>query len=372
MRIQLYTMTHKHFNLPTTESMYQPLQVGRAGKEDLGYLCDNTGDNISELNYCFSELTGVYWIWKNVQDVEYVGVCHYRRYLIQEQNQLYTEAQILQVLQKYDIITSKRLQYDRSYYEEYASAHNAADLRMAGQVLREKYPEDYPVFERLVHGKESYFGNICVAAKPLFDQYAAWLFDILLEVKNRICIDDYDAYHKRVFGFISEFLLLVWVEARGLKAYEGMVGMTEEKHETAVMKARLAEYLSAKDVYGAKNYFMDCVKQRPDVLLEASDITGELRLSMQAITTCEHELTQGMEPVCNRITDWEELMTYFRTLNSIAEQFVKDRNVHLQPEQHQWLMDTPISEMALRIAVMVMCKEKNRIEEVVAAVKAAV
>ena len=30
--------------------MYQPLQVGREEKEDLGYLCDNTGDNISAEN----------------------------------------------------------------------------------------------------------------------------------------------------------------------------------------------------------------------------------------------------------------------------------------------------------------------------------
>lgn len=44
--------------------MYQPLQVGREEKEDLGYLCDNTGDNISAENCYYSELTGLYWIWK--------------------------------------------------------------------------------------------------------------------------------------------------------------------------------------------------------------------------------------------------------------------------------------------------------------------
>ena len=62
MSIRIYTLTHKNFEIPK-DPMYVPLQVGRATKDDLGYLCDNTGDNISEKNCYYSELTGIYWIW---------------------------------------------------------------------------------------------------------------------------------------------------------------------------------------------------------------------------------------------------------------------------------------------------------------------
>ncbi len=42
---------------------------------------DNTGDNISEKKYKYSELTVQYWAWKN-QEADYYGLCHYRRYFI--------------------------------------------------------------------------------------------------------------------------------------------------------------------------------------------------------------------------------------------------------------------------------------------------
>lgn len=54
-----------------------------------------------------------------------------------------------------------------------------------------------------------------------------------------------------------------------------MVGMTGEKAETREMKEKLAGYFRRKDVAGAKTYFMERLKKRPDVLMEASDITGE-------------------------------------------------------------------------------------------------
>ena len=61
------------------DDIYFPIHVGREGKADLGYIGDNTGDNISAKNANYCELTGLYWAWKNLK-CDYIGLCHYRRY----------------------------------------------------------------------------------------------------------------------------------------------------------------------------------------------------------------------------------------------------------------------------------------------------
>lgn len=93
---------------PLSDKLYVPLHVGRACGEDFGYQGDDTGEQISALNCYYSELTGFYWIWKNCHDVDYVGTCHYRRYLINEKEQIYTEAEYRELLKKYDLVTTKR------------------------------------------------------------------------------------------------------------------------------------------------------------------------------------------------------------------------------------------------------------------------
>ena len=42
-------------------------------------LHDDEGENISDKNPMYCELTAQYWAWKNL-DADYYGFCHYRRY----------------------------------------------------------------------------------------------------------------------------------------------------------------------------------------------------------------------------------------------------------------------------------------------------
>ena len=108
MSIKIFTITHKGFT-PPVDSMYVPLHVGRINGENLGFLGDDTGDSISQLNPYFCELTGMYWIWKNFTETDYVGICHYRRYLINENGVVFTENELNKLFEKYDIITTKLL-----------------------------------------------------------------------------------------------------------------------------------------------------------------------------------------------------------------------------------------------------------------------
>ena len=77
--IKIIVATHKNYWMPE-DNMYIPVHVGAEGKDlDLGYIKDNTGDNISKKNKNYCELTGLYWAWENI-DAEYIGLAHYRRH----------------------------------------------------------------------------------------------------------------------------------------------------------------------------------------------------------------------------------------------------------------------------------------------------
>lgn len=346
MSVTIFTMTHKKFPTPG-DPVYVPLQVGRAGKEDLGYIGDDTGVSISEKNCYYGELTGVYWVWKNIKTTDYVGICHYRRYFCTEEGRILTEREYEEILSNYDIITSKLLKLNFTYYEGYAGDYNIHDLNVVGEVIREDYPAYYETFDKLVHGKGTYFGNMMVCKKEIYDAYCEWLFGIFEKAEAKIDASGYDDYHKRVYGFISEFLLYVWTQVQGLNVYECKVGMTDEKRETAEIKERLAEYFAAKDIAGAKEYMLACLEKRPDVLMEASDITGELKLSMQVIAVCELEKQAYGSSTIDRIQDFRALMAHFQKLNDVIRAW-KERETKMSPSEVEfYLKNESITDIAL-------------------------
>jgi len=347
MKLRIYAMTHKKFDVPQ-DPMYQPLHVGHANAEDLGYPGDDVGENISHLNCYYSELTGHYWLWKNCKDVEYIGTCHYRRYLINEQEKVLTEQEYENLLKDYDLVSTKRVILNHSYHYGFSANHNIEALDTTGEVIRDLYPEYYDAFMTLVHQNETYFGNMLVTSKDLFDKYCTWLFTIFEEVTNRMDLDtDEDAYHKRVLGFISEFLLLVWVRVNGLRVYECKVGMLGEKAETRELKERLAEYFRQKDIEGAKNYFMKRKTERPDVMMEASDVTGELRICMQIIATAGKEQALYGYSILDRVNEYRNLIEIFNRLNAIVYRCHKGESAEIDT---QYLEEMQISQVALEVA----------------------
>lgn len=365
MSIKVFALTHKKFNEPQ-DSTYEPLHVGRANAKDLGYIGDNTGENISNLNCYYSELTGVYWIWKNYHKADYVGVCHYRRYLLNEEEKVFTAGELEGILQNYDIITSKRLDLNFSYYYGFGENHNIEDLIATGKVIQEKYPEYYETYNRLVHSSHTYFGNIMICKKELFDQYCAWLFDIFFEVEKYVNFDSYDDYHKRVFGFISEFLLYVWTTYHKLNVYECKVGIIGEKCETNEIKQTLAIYLKNKDTEGAKAYFSKAFEKRPDVLMEASDINDELHLMLQAITTASLEQQLTGNSILDTVNDYEPLLSYFRQLNSVVNHF---RANEQNTQDSEYLKSTAISSTAIEIAAKLFCPDNANCQATIQAIK---
>ena len=354
MRTNMYVITHKKFEVPQAP-FFVPLQVGRALHDDLGYLGDDTGDQISAQNPFFSELTGLYWIWKNVKDVDIVGICHYRRYLVMklagQGERLLQKEDAEQILKTYDMITSERLTLASDYYSGFAVDHNLKDLQCCGQVIREKYPAYAAEFEKLIHEKHTYFGNICVAGKAVYDTYCSWLFDILFEVQRRTDMTGYDGYRKRLYGFLSEFLLYVYTRVNHMKIYECRVAIIGEKTETREVKEQLAEFFRKKDFAGAKKCFLRAYQIKPDILMEASDINGELRLCMQIISTCEFEQETG-STVLEKEQEYTRLISAFRLLNAAIEHY-RDKE---QTEEDRMIVGSA-TQAAREVAMRVLCSE---------------
>ncbi len=345
MTIKIYVCTHKRFT-PPDNAIYQPLQVGRALHEDLGYLSDNQGDNISDRNCYYSELTGHYFVWKNCHE-DIVGLCHYRRYLIDEKDELLTASQIEELLGEYDLITTKAIQLNYSYYEGFSANHKIAYLDATEEVISQYYPAYEETFHRLVHEKRTFFGNMMIMKKADYDAYMDWLFGILFRVEKRVSVEEEDSYHRRIFGFISEFLLYVWAIHHKISVYSCKVGMVGEKAEVRETKEGLRELFDEGDLEGAREYFLRARKLRPDLMMEASDITGELHLCMEAIAIAGLERRAGKTDLLTYGENYDEILHFLNLLNEYTIQEIQGR---LLEEGRLWLYDKRITEEARGVA----------------------
>ena len=232
--VKVYIATHKKANLPELKE-YVPIQVGAEGKEKLGYITDNTGENISNKNPNFCELTATYWIMKN-DNSDIVVLTHYRRYFFNNifsnsfKNIIHKE-KIIKILNNYDIIVPKKYKLGVTVEKQYSQIHNIEDLMKCGEIIKNKNPEYSEAFDKVLKKRKIYTYNMFISRKKVFDDYYKWLFDILFEAEKIIDISNYDNYNKRVYGFLSERLFNVWIEKNkdNLKIKEMPVYNSEEK-----------------------------------------------------------------------------------------------------------------------------------------------
>lgn len=320
MQIKIFTMTHKKFPEPE-DSIYVPLHVGRATSGDLGYLGDDTGDSISRWNNYYGELTGVYWVWKNEMQADVIGICHYRRFFLNEQRQLLNQQEYEKILKDYDIIVSNEVQADTNYLDYFGEAHNAKDLLTVGEVIEEKYPEYAPYFQSAMKGNTYYYGNLMVTSRELFNSYAEWLFDILFEVEQRIDVESYDLYNQRVFGFLSEQMVKIWAEKNHLRIYEGTVGITAEKAETVELKLAITQLVKMKQMDQARQMFYEYLKLRPDVRLELSDIRGEIPIIEQLLYIAQEEQQRDLSGLLQMSNDLNEWIAHYRKVLNCLSRF---------------------------------------------------
>lgn len=214
------------------DEIFMPIHVGAANskfRKDEWYR-DDSGENISEKNGSFCELTALYWLWKNV-DAEFYGLMHYRRFLnfnigdhgsysyidLEKAKNIHgwNLGRFEREIARFDILTSpywnvhpvgqpNNIMTNREFY---ARDHFVKDLDVIIDIIRDDNPEIYKSVIEHIYGTTCNFANLAIMNKDIFHRYCDWLFRILFEAEKRVDISDYDKYQKRIWGFIAERLL---------------------------------------------------------------------------------------------------------------------------------------------------------------------
>lgn len=206
---------------------------------------DDTGDNISEKNRFYNEVTSIYWAWKNrkaLDNPKYVGFMHYRRQFIFDDAKqiwylnnpwfapeseykiyclfdkdlptLFSENQIVKAVKEADVLIAKPAEYNISVFEQYANdkrEHVLSDLECVLRIIDEKYPEYSDSAKEYINSHKHYFWNMFVMKWDIFDDYCKLLFGIFFEMEKRIDISDRNIIRQRIYAYLAERITGIYI-----------------------------------------------------------------------------------------------------------------------------------------------------------------
>lgn len=236
MKTKILVAAHKKFPMPE-KAGYLPILVGAKKNYDLDipYQRDDEGKNISEKNPNYNELTAIYWAWKNLKDVDAIGLVHYRRFFFDKKP--YTLDNVIslekahQLLEKYDVLLpKKRNYYIETNYSHYIHAHHKEPLVETRKIIENFYPAYLKAFDEVMNKRKAHMFNMFIMKKDAFNLYCAFTFDVLEKLEDRIDISDYSVQEARVFGYISELLMDVWLYTTKESYKEVSWGQIGSKH----------------------------------------------------------------------------------------------------------------------------------------------
>ena len=230
--IKLFVSCHQPNQNVPPHPLLTPIQVGAALSETLfpNFIHDQTGDNISQKNKIYCELTAQYWAWKN-SSADYYGFFHYRRYLFPKETVKPSCIYIVkppptlrlldslgysyfhQIISEYDLIVPRKENMHVPVRQHYALApyHHKEDLDLVEKIIEERFPEFISAKNRYLSGTSCYFGNIFIMRSSLFQAYCNWLFSILEQFETQKDLSTYSMQEKRVAGYLGERLLGIFV-----------------------------------------------------------------------------------------------------------------------------------------------------------------
>ena len=215
----IYVVTHKEVPAPAQKG-YRLIQAGSFRGRLPDMIHDDQGENISRKNDFYCELTALYWIWKHVPD-KYVGICHYRRLFSNRWSRegLLSREDAARLLRRYDIVLPQIAVLRQSVWDEYCEKDGfQSDLIALREVLGQRDPDYLTDFDRYFDGNLTCFLNMMICRRKLYDDYCGWVFPILEKMEKKIDMSVREGNQRRIYGYLSERLLNVWVRHNHLRA----------------------------------------------------------------------------------------------------------------------------------------------------------
>ena len=220
-KVKLLVCYHKKDILFKNE-IFTPIHVGRSlakkrmGEDNPVYqwlnenmFGDDTGENISDQNSSYNEMTAVYWAWKNYDqlgDPDFVGLMHYRRHFAfkkavgESHYPIYTvddsyydtinfsEEKVQKLLEGADFAYHHG--FVGSVKRHFLEAHREKDLEVLLDILKRRSPEYYKNAKRFLRQDGGCFCNMFIFPKDIFFDYCNWIFPILEEFVETVKIGD--------------------------------------------------------------------------------------------------------------------------------------------------------------------------------------
>ncbi len=261
MSPKILLMTAHHKSSPSLEvfkKYFSPIHVGKKiSAINLNILSDDIGINISEKNKNYCELTACYWAQNKLDaEYEYIGLMHYRRIFTTRKFYLKTIKKLLgfflrkviscircndptlnfdcifiarkmatvenisrelndylqNSIDKFDIILPKKNHFSYLTLEkQFVLNHNTDDFLIFKKILEEKYNFLIASFEEIKYSHSFYTCNMYIMKREYYKEYHELLFNILFEMEKVIDFSNKNEYQQRLFGFISERFLNVYI-----------------------------------------------------------------------------------------------------------------------------------------------------------------
>ncbi|ELU5091550.1 DUF4422 domain-containing protein, partial [Campylobacter jejuni] len=263
------------------DDILTPIHLGRAlateaskdgniSKDDYKWMCENmigddTGDNISYLNRCLNELTGIYWAWKNYDKLgnpDYIGFMHYRRHFIFDNNftnslqlngdgysyiininKQYFEyigfEKYINLIKQYDVILPKLFNCNQVIEKPhtFTTCKDFLCLWNGNQLSAYKlfifiitHLDRYKMYSSLVNEIDQntvyYPYNMFIMKKDIFFKYCNFLFEVVFLLNDILGYDvsKRDVWTRRELAWVSEYISTLFFYTVKHK-YETDIGM---------------------------------------------------------------------------------------------------------------------------------------------------